>query len=383
MCHLPWVGMDISPQGEFKPCCKYTDVLAKDLDEFLTSPMRQKMQEDFLAGREHEGCARCWRDEAAGLPSKRELDNQYIFEKQTPEYNGIKVLGMTFGNTCNLACRTCSSYASSRWRHEANAVKDRLPELTRFGHNQFYRSEQFINKLLSNLKGVRHIEFAGGEPFFADPAAHHQILTHIINNEDASQISLHYITNLTKMPSPDTIKFHWSHFKKVDVQLSIDGIYKKFEYMRWPGRWTSVTLNLARYKELKRLEGINLQLSISHTVSMLNVFDLPEFLEWCELEQLPIPYLGLVTRPDIYSITVLPKEAKERIEQHFNRYGKYQELLDPIVHAMWAKDDSELLDNTIKHVKILDTKREQSFAETFKNTYNLLGERCQTLYQLY
>jgi hypothetical protein len=94
---------------------------------------------------------------------------------------------------------------------------------------------------------------------------------------------------------------------------------------------------------------------------------------------LPEPYLGLVSYPQHYSITVFPEEAKRKIEKRLADHPKLQ----PIVRAMWAKDDSKLLDTTVKYVKILDKQREQNFQQTFPETYQLLGERCQTLYQLY
>jgi cell division septal protein FtsQ len=78
----------------------------------------------------------------------------------------------------------------------------------------------------------------------------------------------------------------------------------------------------------------------------------------------------------------LPEEAKRKIQDKFEQYPEYPELM-PIVRAMWAKDDSQELDTTIKYVKILDKQREQNFQQTFPETYQLLGERCQTLYQLY
>jgi MoaA/NifB/PqqE/SkfB family radical SAM enzyme len=382
MCYHPWVGLDISPQGEFKPCCKYSNVLAKSLDEYNASGMLKEMQDDFLAGREHAGCSRCWKDEAAGLPSKRTLDNEYIFNNEVPDLSGIKVLGMTFGNTCNLACRICSSYPSSRWGKEAMKLKDKLPEIKVFGHNQYYRDSDFIKHLTDQLGQVLHVEFAGGEPFYANQDSHLEILKHLIDTCDPGQISLHYITNGTRMPDVELLNFYWSHFKKVDIQISIDGTGTKFEYNRWPAKWTTldnvVLPSLIGYKD----SSSNIQISISHTVSIFTLYDLPYFIQWCDSKQLPRPYLGLLTNPGYYNITVLPVEAKNKIEDHFNKFNM-PDVLGPIIKAMRSNDTSSLLDVTAKYVKILDTHRQQSFAKTFPETFQLLGERCQTLYQLY
>lgn len=376
MCYHPWVGLDISPQGEFKPCCKYTDVLAKDINEYESSLALDQLRQDFLAGKKPDGCNRCWQDEAAGLPSKRTLDNQYIFNNKPPNLKSLKALSMPFGNTCNLACRTCSSYSSSRWRQEAQNLRDKFPEIRIFGHNKFYRDSDYMQSIKDRTHDVVHVDFPGGEPFYSDGGVHSDFLVHLAQH-NPENISLHYTTNGTKMPTRE-IKELWELFKSVEVQISIDGVTDHFEYNRWPAQWITFLLNMSKWQEL-RLANKNIRLSVSHTVSIFTIWNLPEFMDWCYRMNLPEPYLGLVSNPKHYSITVFPEESKHKIENKLKDYPKLQ----PIVRAMWAKDDSELLDTTIKYVKILDKQREQNFQQTFPETYQLLGERCQTLYQLY
>ena len=378
MCYHPWVGLDISPQGEFKPCCKYKDVLGSSFEEYESSPALAQLQKDFQNGVRNEGCYRCWKDEDANLPSKRTLDNKYVFDNQPPSLDSIKVLGLAFGNTCNLACRTCSSYASSKWAQESIKLQGNFPDIQIFDHNQFYKDREFQETLKSKLKGVRHIEFAGGEPFYAKASAHMDLLVYLISECDASQISLHYITNGSVMPDNKILQHMWPRFKKVDIQVSIDGIKDQFEYTRWPARWSSLLLILGKLEDYRK-QSHNVQLSISHTVSIFTVWDLPETLKWFKTNLLPEPYLGLVSKPEHFSITVFPESSKKEIDAKLSAHPN----LAPIVKAMWAKDDSHLLDLTAKYVKINDTQRKQSFVETFPTTYQLLGEQCQTLYQLY
>lgn len=374
MCYHPWVGLDISPQGEFKPCCKYKQPLGNTLAEYQNSPQLSKLRGEFLQGQQPEGCIRCWRDEDSGLPSKRLLDNEYVFQKQVPELTSLKVLSFPFGNTCNLACRICNSYSSSKWASEEQKLKSTFNEIKIYSPSSFYKNSEFITKIKELCKDLIHLEIPGGEPFYADKEIHFDFLNHFQNPEN---VSLHYITNGTKYPSKE-IEELWKKFRQVDIQVSIDGRGKQFEYNRWPANWPTVLSNLSRYLNLKSDES-NIKLSISHTVSIFTVYYLPEFLDWCKKYYLPDPYLGLLTRPTYYNISVLPVEAKQEIEKRFDSYPQ----LKPIVKDMWSKDDSNQLDTTIKYVKMLDKQRNQSFAETFPELYKLLGERCQTLYQLY
>jgi len=376
MCYHPWVGLDISPQGEFKPCCKYTETVATNVTDYQNSTKIAILRQQFLDGQQPTECIRCWRDEAAGLPSKRILDNEYIFENTAPPLTDIKVLSMPFGNICNLACRICNSYASSKWAQESEKVKASFPDIKIWGHNKFYKDADFMSAIKDITNEVIHVEIPGGEPFFADSSIHIDFLTHLTNHHP-EKISLHYITNGTKFPDYNIITL-WRKFKKVDIQISIDGTHAQFEYNRWPANWIIVQTNIKAYLDYQKLCN-NIQLSVSHSVSIFTIYHLPEFLDWCKSFGLPAPYLGLVNRPLHYSITILPDEAKEVITKKFSGIEK----LTPIVNALWAQNNIEELDNFVKYVKILDTQRQQNFADVFPELYQLLGERCQTLYQLY
>lgn len=374
MCYHPWAGLDISPQGEFKPCCKYKNTVANSLVEYQSSAELAQLKQDFLNGNQPAGCSRCWRDEEAGLPSKRIIDNEYVFQNSAPSLDSIKVLSLPFGNLCNLACRICNSGNSSKWSQEEQRLKDIFPTINIRQPSTFHRNSDFINSIKLLTSDLIRLEIPGGEPFYADKQIHKDFLEHFSQPE---KISLHYITNGTTQPGDELVQL-WKKFRHVDIQISLDGIEEKFEYNRWPSNWEIVKSNLDNYLAL-RSSMPNLQLSISHTVSIFTVYHLPEFLDWCALHQLPDPYLGLLTKPAHYDITVLPRAVKEVITK---RFGSNPQLI-PIADAMNAQDQSELLDITINYVKILDKQRSQSFAETFPELYNLLGEQCQTLYQQY
>jgi len=376
MCYHPWVGLDISPQGEFKPCCKYRDVLGTTFDEYENNPSLVQLRDDFLNNRKPDGCARCWRDEDARLPSKRTLDNEYVFENKPVALDKLKVVSVALGNTCNLACRICSSYPSSRWGAEAEKLVQFFPDTKVWKHNKFYKDEEFLRQFKERTTDVIRIEIPGGEPFYADSEPHYELLIHLLEH-NPEQITLHYTTNVTKFPSREMINI-WRRFKKVDIQMSIDGIRDQFSYNRWPAKWSNVLLNIGRYQQLQREEE-NIQTSISHSVSVFTVYQLPEFLDWCEAQKLPEPYLGLVSNPLHYSVTVFPKDSKVKLVKHLLKNPK----CGGIARAIMAKDDSNQLDNLAKYLKILDKQREQSFAETFPETFQLLGDECQTLYQLY
>jgi sulfatase maturation enzyme AslB (radical SAM superfamily) len=216
---------------------------------------------------------------------------------------------------------------------------------------------------------VELLEVPGGEPFITGVEEQLEFLDHLISN-NAKNIVLHYMTNATTMPD-QRFWDKWKHFKKVDIQLSIDGIDKVYEYTRWPGVWSTTYNNIKEYQKHWKN---NIQLSISHTVSIFNVFYLNQFIDWCKYEELPDPYLGLVSKPDQYSITTLSPKTKEYLSKHLTKSN--------IVQYMNTTDHSILLSKTLIHVIMIDSHRKQKFSEYLPEFYDVLKSTCIVLSKL-
>jgi MoaA/NifB/PqqE/SkfB family radical SAM enzyme len=355
-CRLPWEGLDISPQGEFKPCCKYRGTVATGFTEYIASPELKQLRELFLEGKKPDKCVRCWNDEEAGIKSKRqiEFDNHLV---EQPVNKDFKIVSLSFGNTCNLACRSCSSYASSKWLTEAKKLHALGVETKQFPHTAFYKQQEFTENIKQISKHASLIEIVGGEPFYTGLAEHKEFLRYLTENSPAEK-SLHYVTNVTAFPD-DEFWDLWKNFKNVDIQLSIDGVGKQFEYLRWPAKWGNAYSNIKKYQQ-KKEKITNLQLSISHTVSSMNVYYLPEFLQWCKQEELPVPYCGKVHTPEYYDIATLPQHIKCAI---FKKFGDNTELA-PMVAAMQKNEESMFAEFTLM-LDTLDKMRNQSFDEVF------------------
>lgn len=359
-CFHPWVGLDIDPQGNLKPCCKYQYSISDNIDEYFSSTHLEDLKKEFLSDKRPEGCKRCWDDENAGLPSKRQIDAKFSVDKNTSlELDSLKFLGIPFGNTCNLACRTCSSFSSSKWRGEELKTKN----VHVYPHKKFYKNMEFMDKIKSISDDLIDIQFHGGEPFLTGIPEHHDFLNFLLN-KTPSNITLKYITNATIFPD-DEFWQKFSKFKKIDICLSIDGIDNQFEYIRWPASWEVCYDNIKRY-QAKNKELNNMQLSISHTVSVFNVYYLPKFYKWCLQEKLPLPYLGMVESPDIFNISKLPLEIKTKISDNLS--SKFFDSVNNFMNNGTSSNVENLLDS-IRH---LDITRKQDFFGTFPEFSTLL-----------
>jgi organic radical activating enzyme len=368
ICYLPWVGLDITPQNEYKPCCKYKNVIATNLADYLVHKELEDLKSSFLAGEKPAECDRCWRDEDAGIESKRQMDWKNLLNETIPNLVNFKSISLPFGNTCNLACRTCKSYSSSRWLTEEKKFHKYIP-VKMFPHNKYYQDTVFLDKMKELSEHVELLEIPGGEPFITGIEEQLDFLDHLIS-KNANTIVLHYMTNATIMPD-DRFWDKWKHFKKVDIQLSIDGIGKVYEYTRWPGVWSETYTNIKEYQ--KRCKD-NIQLSISHTVSVFNIFYLNQFIEWCQQEQLPKPYIGLVSSPAQYNINILNNKTKEYLSSILTS----REVID----SMNTSNDQNLLHKMLLYVTMIDKHRNQKFSEYLPEFYDVLKQTCTILSKL-
>ena len=363
-CHNVEHGLYISPQKEYKPCCIYPKALATNLTDYLNSPELAQLKEEFDQGKKPAGCQECWDDEESGQPSKRLIDLEYVFQNQKPT-KGLYSIMVSFGNSCNLACRTCDSYSSTTWIKEEKLLNKGIKI---HPHLKFYQERTFIEELKEISKDVKHVYFMGGESFLAGIDEHLDYLDYLRTLKN--DIHLHYTTNATIVPG-DKFWDRWKDFK-VDIQLSIDGIGKHFEYTRWPAKWDQVYDNIKKYQDMS---GSNprIKLSVGHVVSIFTVYYYPEFYKWCLQNKLTDPFISLLSNKPEYDIRALPKVVKDRVKEKLSKYH-----FDEIINYMYQTDLSEHFETGEEYINLLDQQRGQSFKETFPEFYQILKDYNET-----
>ena len=63
----------------------------------------------------------------------------------------------------------------------------------------------------------------------------------------------------------------WSYFKEIDMQLSIDGVGKRYEYIRFKQKKQKVIEKYVQLYKEKESNLINFRLSVRHTISAYNI----------------------------------------------------------------------------------------------------------------
>jgi sulfatase maturation enzyme AslB (radical SAM superfamily) len=151
----------------------------------------------------------------------------------------------------------------------------------------------------------------------------------------------------------------WTHFKEVEIQLSIDGIGPRFEYIRYPGNWQQAIKNIDTYISQQD----KIKLSVSHTVSAYNIYYLDEFFSWCHSQKLPRPWLGRVHNPAHMRLSVWPDPAKKFIIDHL-KSSTWQDV-QTWADLMNNTNDSDLFDTFKQRCHQHDQYRNTNFASVF------------------
>ena len=372
-CYSPWTNVDISPQGNVSPCCKFQmsdynesfNVQTQTLQYYSDSAFLAQIKQEFTQGQWPKGCVRCRIEEQNSIASKRQLDYdrwQEQYQQYNFDTNQWITASIAFGNTCNLKCITCGPYSSSKWQKEYEKIY-----LDNIGPVKFYRSD-FVEKFIEQAPEIIHLDVPGGEPFLSGVQEQKHLLWHYIKTKQAKNISLHYTTNATLFPDQEWWDI-WQHFKNVDIQLSIDGVGNKYEYIRYPAKWDEVVENTNQYLK-KHMH--NIQLSVSHTVSAYNIYYLDEFFTWCESVGLPRPWAGRVHNPIHMRPTVWPTAARNTIADHL-KSSTYEDVRN-WAQLLQTQDDSNKFAEFKIYLLQHDQYRGLNFAETFYELSELLND---------
>lgn len=371
LCYNAFIGLDIDIRGRVRPCCKILGnsmpvfAVENGIKEYQESKWLSNFQKQFLDGKRPAGCIRCWKEEDAGVKSKRQLDYERYkeqFEKlDLHSKTDFKNILMSFGNLCNLACRICSPARSSKWASEMNNLDGK-----RYPIYTWHKDKKVMEDIFQFTKNAIHFDITGGEPLLVESEEHFDFLNRLQEHGNSKKISLHYVTNGTTYPGEEYLKV-WKSFKEVDIQMSIDGTEEKFEFNRWPAKWSQVYSNIKKYQKLKK-ESENIKLSLSHTISAFTIYYVDDFVKWCLREGLPMPWMGVLNWPTHYRPSVFKKSVRDKIKEHLlqSKSSQVRNLTNYL-----DTDDSDSFGDFEDWVAKLDKARTQTFSKTFPELWKM------------
>jgi len=390
-CILPWISIETTPMGTARPCCLYTDEIPEidlskhTLEDAFNSKAMRDLRRSFRRGEKPDGCRNCWREEDAGKKSKRE----YMLEKfkhidvdyKDNNGNELVFLDLKLGNICNLKCRICGSWSSSKWaKEELDYSNDPDNHIARkwLKDGQWPRkSKSFWEQLDEILPQIKYFEFTGGEPWMIKE--HFELLQRAVDKGYAKDIDIHYNTNTTQFPKDPTI---WKHFKHVQIAFSVDNTEERFEYERYGAKWRTSNNNIKKVHAL-RGEGYPITTQLCCTWNIQNIYYLDEILTWAETMNFNSIHFNLMHDPWEFSLARTPAQARSPIMLYLQKqqikHNNYKDdiiaLKKMVINAKYNEQSTDPIDGTALHNKLRQTDlyRNQNFAESHSKIAKVLG----------
>ena len=402
-CLHPFVNLNSNTEGSVKLCCSITEnIHAKNADgsefNFGTNSIEDIWYSDYmvdirtqlLQGEKPKACDVCWRLEDLGIQSSRQsafVEYNDIGIKRDPSMHSRpplpKSLELRLGNFCNLRCNSCWSLSSDRIHDERRKILRKDENLPGWIHDEWSKEVTLASKSNMNwwqdtnfdstikklAPGLKRLYLTGGEPTLI--RRNIEIMNMILQSGNADcYVAL--TTNLT----------HWNEefydtlvkFNNGEVQISIDSVYDRNEYIRFPTKWEHIEKNMD-----KLWYRLPQHWKIKHytVFQTYNYDDVPMILDWVvqfknnhrDRDLLYIWSPIMLDNPPYLDVRVIDKavrqEAADRLKSYSPHYDNLNLYWDHGVKQVITMLESEEMQQG-KRKKLIQRLRE--FNDTMDRT---------------
>ena len=340
-CMMPWTHMHIWPAGYTYPCCMADPTLPvgntqeQSLQDIWNGPEMRELRLNMLQDKKSPECRRCYELEENGMWTLRKSSNEnfkhHIDKVEQTSDDGsagnvnMAYMDIRFSNLCNLKCRSCGPQFSSSWfeDHKATHGDPGHPKILQVREDMI----SFLDELEPLLGSVERVYWAGGEPLITKE--HYDILDKWISM-GKRDVKMDYTTNFTQMYYKRKTAFeYWNAFDNVRVAASLDANHARGEYLRKNMDWAQVVQN--RRDMIEQCPHVYFE--ITPTVSVYNVFNLPDFhREWIEeglLEPANIR-INILLDPTYMRLSILHPRQKDTVRERYAQHIEYLKQFENI-----------------------------------------------------
>jgi len=392
-CILADIGLATQTNGNMTICNQsrtefrdsHGNVLRLDtnsLEEGWNSPTRQEIRQALLDGVKHPNCRDCWDEEAAGRTSIR-LQAQERFSTVKANPDQPRVFMFKPGNVCNLSCRHCNPYVSSKWYRDHYQVEVKPKTSISFVdyvhqydsiRDSFAADNQRLWPVLSQWNDqIVFYDLYGAEPLLIEPLLE-QLRASVRLGASQNQ-TIHINTNGTIWH--DDFAELFGSFQRVELGVSIDATHEQFDYMRYPAQWNHVLDNLIKYQEVEQANPSRFHLEACITISLLNVYYVKEYVKFFHDMGIHCG-INIVHRPDYLNLRIATPSVKKAIVDHLKeqpfRSAAWNEKIDNVINFINLEypNSEQLMQQFWDFTNKYDELRGQRYADTFPEFYKVL-----------
>ena len=221
--------------------------------ELQSSPWLAEIKEEMARDVWPVECQRCQITEKESGHSIRldSINRDRAFKSLRKDY---LIVGGVLDNVCNSACLTCNAELSTK-----------IGSLTSKKYIKINNSDRFWSL---PQERIVHLDINGGEP--SHSKNYKYILANLPKNVKSIRLNTNCTTVLEELLPLTERGIH------VTVTVSLDGIGAVHDFVRWPIKWDKFYKNLMMYKSMP------IKLNLWTTVSVLNIDDLPNIIEFAQ-----------------------------------------------------------------------------------------------------
>jgi sulfatase maturation enzyme AslB (radical SAM superfamily) len=303
-CNALTNHMCVTVANSWRPCCRFNnfphvDIIGTSFNDYKQSNFYQDIISDMTQGWA-TGCSKCKQEEDRGHTSLRQVLN-----KDLSGSNDIEYMEISLSNKCNLACKMCSPTYSTLWN---KLVQDNT-SLKKY-HHTVVQPNINVKTIFADvdLHKLKKIKYLGGEPFITPEIK--DLFEYLITNNVIGNIEFECNTNCTLFPEKWLL--YLDKFKKVTIELSLDGVGIVNDYIRHGKTWNTIEPNI--YKWAKT----DYDLNIFSTVQAYNLHDMKN-VKSLATEIGVNHYSSLLVVPEFLSVHVLPPRYLEDIKDDYNK----------------------------------------------------------------
>jgi sulfatase maturation enzyme AslB (radical SAM superfamily) len=240
------------------------------LEEMQSSSWLHNTKLNFDNNAWPKECIRCQETEQINNTSIR-LNALAFDKKQT--VTDYLTIGGVLDNVCNSACQTCNENLSTKIGNLKSRDYVRVDNSARFWTMPLHR--------------VVHLDINGGEPSASKNYRH--ILKNIPDSVRSVRINTNCSVVMTEVEELIKRGIH------VTVTVSLDGLGRTHNYVRWPIEWKNFERNLMTYQNM------NVDLNTWTTVSALNIGNLKNIFSYTQQHNLKNSW-ALLETPAVLSV---------------------------------------------------------------------------------
>jgi len=367
-CVIPWTGFEVDPNGDVKNCIISKEVIG-NLKENSIQELVEKnsgLRQEMLEGKFPKSCEGCYLQEKHRGKDFGSLSSRLYYAREiTPHLSkdllesadnfNLHHVDVRWSNKCNFACVYCGSLYSSKWETELGekVTKDQ-------------NSKDSLKKYLySNIKNLRNIYLAGGEPMLMKE--NKEFLELLL--KENPEVHIRVNTNLSKTRTGvfDLL----CQFKNVHWTVSVESMEEEFEYIRFHGAWQEFLDNIKIIRKNDHKISLNMLYFVLNYKSIFNTIDFFKSLGFHNNSFV----LGPLYTPISLNILNLPNKVLDECKDLFQNQidqkpgfllqNSYENVLSYLTDTTFHAN----INNTKQELQKMDKRRNIDSSKIFQQFY--------------